>query len=194
MAQCTAKAKTTGKRCGRSAIVGGTVCRIHGGSVPKVAALAAVRAEVSKWQLGDAVDDPGEVLLRLVTQSRMRVEQYAAEIERKVAELGPGMTLEVVLVGDTMISTEAGSEKSGEYIRGLVQLEAQERDRLANFCAKAIAAGLAERTVRMAERQGELLAAVLLSVIGSTLLNLTPAQKKVFPDVIRAELSTLRAG
>ena len=192
MPQCTAKAKSSGGQCKRQAIPGGTVCRWHGGSVPKVAALAAVRVEVSKWQLGDAVDDPGEVLLRLVTQSRMRVEQYAAVIELKVSELGPGMTLESVLIGDTMIAVEDGAEKSGEYIRGLVQLEAQERDRLANFCQKAIAAGLAERTVRMAERQGEMLAAVLMAVIGSSILGLSDAQRKVFPDVVRAELATLR--
>jgi hypothetical protein len=34
---------------------------------------------------------------------------------------------------------------------GLAQLEAQERDRCAGFAAKAVAAGLAERTVRIAE-------------------------------------------
>lgn len=190
---CVAKTKA-GERCRRHAVTGATVCAVHGGSAPQVKAHAAVRAEVSKWQLGDAVDDPGEVLLRLVTQSRMRVEQYAAEIERKVAELGPGMTLESVLVGDTLVVGEFSETKVGEYIRGLVQLEAQERDRLANFCAKAIAAGLAERTVRMAERQGEMLAAVLMSIIGSTILGLSDAQRKVFPDVVRAELATLRTG
>lgn len=188
---CSAKTKA-GNPCGRHAVTGATVCAVHGGSAPQVKAMAAVRAEVSRWQLGDAVDDPGEVLLRLVTQSRMRVEQYAAEIERKVAELGPGMTLESVLVGDTLVVGEFSETKVGEYIRGLVQLEAQERDRLAAFCAKAIAAGLAERTVRMAERQGEMLAAVLMAVIGSQILGLSDAQRKVFPDVVRAELATLR--
>jgi hypothetical protein len=43
----------------------------------------------------------------------------------------------------------------GEAIRGLADLEAKERDRWANFASKAIAAGLAERTVRVAERQGQ---------------------------------------
>lgn len=190
---CSARTKA-GKACGRHAVSGATVCAVHGGSAPQVKAKAAVRAEVLAWGLGDAVDDPGEVLLRLVTQSRMRVQQLSAEIERKVAELGEGMTLESVLIGDTMVATQFDTEKSGEYIRGLVQLEAQERDRLANFCAKAIAAGLAERTVRMAERQGEMLAAVLMAVIGSTILGLNETQRKVFPDVVRAELATLRTG
>jgi hypothetical protein len=42
---------------------------------------------------------------------------------------------------------------TGEAIRGLADLEAKERERCANFATKAIAAGLAERTVRIAERQ-----------------------------------------
>lgn len=40
---CTATAKTTGERCKNPAIPGGTVCRIHGGAAPQVAAKAAER-------------------------------------------------------------------------------------------------------------------------------------------------------
>jgi hypothetical protein len=48
------------------------VCRFHGGASPHVASKAAVRAEVMSWGLGDTNVDPGEVLLRLVTQSAAR--------------------------------------------------------------------------------------------------------------------------
>lgn len=41
--QCTAKAKGTGKRCGRYAIAGGTVCITHGGSAPQVKRKAKLR-------------------------------------------------------------------------------------------------------------------------------------------------------
>lgn len=41
--QCTAKAKSTQKRCQQTAIVGGRVCRMHGGSAPQVKRAAAVR-------------------------------------------------------------------------------------------------------------------------------------------------------
>lgn len=47
-----------------------------------------------------------------------------------------------------------------EAVRGLAKLEAEERDRCAAFAAKAVAAGLAERQVRLAERQGALMASV----------------------------------
>ena len=42
-AHCTAHAKSTGKRCTRPAIAGGTVCRFHGGSAPQVIAAARMR-------------------------------------------------------------------------------------------------------------------------------------------------------
>ena len=41
--QCTAKSTTTGNRCGKSAIKGGTVCDRHGGSAPQVRRKAALR-------------------------------------------------------------------------------------------------------------------------------------------------------
>jgi hypothetical protein len=91
--QCTAHVKGTRKRCGNSAIRGGTVCTAHGGKAPRVAARAAVLAELETWGLGDSNVDPGEMLLRLVTQSGRRVdflsgllaEAYAAAERLKVA-------------------------------------------------------------------------------------------------------------
>jgi hypothetical protein len=47
------------------------------GASPHVASKAAVRAEVWSWGLGDTTVDPGDVLLRLVTQSAARAERYA---------------------------------------------------------------------------------------------------------------------
>ena len=41
--QCTATSKTTGNRCTRPAIPGGSVCRYHGGAAPQVKAAAAAR-------------------------------------------------------------------------------------------------------------------------------------------------------
>jgi hypothetical protein len=75
--QCTAVSKQTGKQCKAKAIPGGTVCRWHGGAASQVKAKAAIRAEVLNWGLGDSHVDPGEVLLRLVTQSAARAEMYA---------------------------------------------------------------------------------------------------------------------
>ncbi len=189
---CTAKTKR-GTPCKLHAVKGAKVCIRHGAAAPQVKAKAAVRAEVMKWTLGDAVDDPGEVLLRLVTQSRMRVDSYAELIEQKIADgqelYGETFTLENILVGSTYFE----GQKTGEYIRGLVQLESQERDRLGMFAAKAIAAGLAERQVRLAERQGELLAELMRMITTDPEMGFTPAQREAMPHVLRRHLALVSA-
>lgn len=57
--QCTAHNRA-GKRCGKTPIVGGTVCRLHGGAAPQVAKKAAER-------LADMVDPALTRLLTLLT-------------------------------------------------------------------------------------------------------------------------------
>ena len=185
--QCQAISKQTGQRCKRKAIPGGTVCRWHGGAASQVKVKAAIRAEVMNWGLGDSHVDPGEVLLRLVTQSAARAEHYsrllqvafeAAERLKQAHDAGaqieaPGDefadTAETArrdldrifntggvaaMVGNTYgAAKDVGVYVTGEAIRGLADLEAKERERCANFATKAVAAGLAERTVRVAERQ-----------------------------------------
>lgn len=73
--------KKTGQPCKNPAIDGGDVCRFHGGNAPQVKAKAAVRAEALAWGFGDKHGDPGEILLRLVTQSAARCQRYAGLLE-----------------------------------------------------------------------------------------------------------------
>src|SRR5206468_9979660 len=141
-----------------------------------------VRAEVLQWGLGDAHSDPGEVLLRLVSQRAARVERYAAELEAHVAE---SPTLRAALVAQAY--GEFGP--IGEYIRGLAVLEAQERDRCATFAAKAVAAGLDKRRVELAERQGALIAELLRNVLTDPELGLTAEQRKAVSGVTRRHLA-----
>jgi hypothetical protein len=46
--KCSAKSKTSGKRCAQPAIPGGSVCRFHGGAAPQVKRKAAERLEATK--------------------------------------------------------------------------------------------------------------------------------------------------
>lgn len=48
MAQCTAHAKSTNKQCTRMAIVGGTVCYVHGGAAPQVKRAALERIQEAR--------------------------------------------------------------------------------------------------------------------------------------------------
>jgi hypothetical protein len=94
--RCKATSKQTGQQCKNWAIKGGEVCRNHGGGAPAVNAKAAIRAEVLEWGLGTATVDPGEVLLRLVTQSAARAQRYASELEQLV----DGEGLAAAMVGE----------------------------------------------------------------------------------------------
>jgi hypothetical protein len=78
-----------------------------------------------------------------------------------------------------------------EAIRGLVQLEAAERDRCANMATKAIAAGLAERQVRLAESQGAQVVDLIRRVMSSPLVALTDGQRDAAQQVAAAELRAL---
>lgn len=165
--KCT-RLRADGQPCRANAVRGTdpASCRRHAGkSLARIRAEVAVKDTVLAWGLGDTKTDPGELLLRLVTQAAIRADAYARELERVVAEKDGD--LKKALTGDSYTSGGEMSDpvKTGEYIRALTQLESNERDRAANFATKAIAAGLAERQVRIAEQQGELAAQFVHSVL-----------------------------
>lgn len=153
--------KVNGDPCPNWAMKGGMVCHAHGGKAPQVKARADVRYELENWGLTDELVNPDETLLKLVSQSARRVDRYSAEIEAEV-EKHDG-SLQQALLENTMF---------GEQIRKMVKLEAEERDRCANFATKAIKAGIAERQVRLAERQEDLAVAMLRAALAE--LNLPP--------------------
>jgi hypothetical protein len=149
-------------------------CRKHlGKSRAGLRAEEAVRQSVLRWGLGDTKVDPGELLLRLVSQSAVRADAYAAELARIVADKDGD--LRKALTGDTYTATAEGDPiKTGEYVRAITKLEAEERDRAGSLAAKAVAAGLAERQVRAAERYAQMAAEFVNAVLGDLGLAGTP--------------------
>ena len=94
------------------------------------------------------------------------------------------------IIGHTYSSTQTGGiYATGEAVRALVIIEAQERDRAARFAKLALDAGIAERQVRIAERQGAILEQVLIGVLDE--LGLTDAQLDTVPDRIERHLALL---
>lgn len=210
------KSKRTGGLCGANVLTGTKACGRHSGkSKSKAKAEGAIVVELHRWGLADATADPGETLLRLVTQSAARVTLYAGLLEeafdaaerlRAAESVVDGgdlahtarLDLERVfnhggvaaLIGHTYAGTQtSGVIATGEAIRGLAKLEAEERDRCANFSTKAIAAGLAERQVRLAERQGVMLAAVIGKLVDG--LGLSGDQRLLVPSLLAAAVAEL---
>ena len=109
---------------------------------------------------------------------------YAQELKALVDE---SPSLREGLVAEIWISTEHDRYKAGEYVRGLAKLEAEERDRCASFCSKAVAAGLVKKQTELAQLQGEMLVKTLQTVLNK--INLTDEQKAQ----VKAELRALPA-
>lgn len=231
--RCT-KNRTNGQPCQAMAIAGTTSCRHHSGvSVTTARAKGAVVVELSRWGIDGHTElrDPGEVMLRLVTQSAARVELYSrllGEAYEAAEELAAAHEAEPLLDDDpadeeedglvatsprvqaarvrirqvfatggvgALIGVKLDADRAGrvyateEAIRGLAVLEAAERDRCANFATKAIAAGLAERQVRLAESQG----AAMYAVFGRVLegLGLSAEQAALVPVLLAREIGQL---
>jgi sulfite reductase beta subunit-like hemoprotein len=180
-----------GKQCGKWPIAGARNCRIHAGG-KQARADAAVRAELARWVITTDNIDPAATLLQLLAQSRRRVDEYSTRLAHLVDEHGGDLA--EAMVADQFVMSESGHlQKVGEYIRGLAQLEAQERDRCARFAELAIRAGIAERQVRLAEKEGAMIASVLRAVLADPRLALSDAQRAAVPEVARAHLQLLPA-
>jgi hypothetical protein len=85
---------------------------------------------------------------------------------------------------------DVGVDVTGEAIRGLAD-EAKERERCANFASKAVAAGLAERTVRVAERQGQLMVEMVQAALRE--VDLSPEQASAFKAALARQARELTA-
>lgn len=188
--------KPDGSPCGAYAITGGKVCAAHGGRPKQTRSKAAVRAELATWGLTDSTEEPGEVLLRLVTQSSRRAALYADLLERQYREADAGSSTATLprgigaLIGFKYVVDQEGvAVPVEEAIRGLVELEAQERDRCARFAKVALDAGIAERQIGLAERTGALIADVLRAVLADPELGLTEAQMRAVPHVALRHLA-----
>jgi len=87
------------------------------------------------------------------------------------------------LIGHTFGSTRAGEIfATGEALRGLVQLEGQERDRVVRFAKTAHDMGIAERETRLAEQLGGLVALVVPRLLDR--LGLPPADRVRADEIV----------
>lgn len=170
-----------GGPCGANVIKGTKGCRKHVGKSPaKARAEGQVRTDLLRWVEGTPLVDPAEQYLRLITQSAMRAQAYSAELDGIVDQAG---SLNKALTADSYAATEGGgSVKTGEYVRALTQLELAERKFCADMCAKAIAAGLEDRRVRVAERTGALLAGAVQAILAD--LHLSAEQQLLVPTIV----------
>ncbi|WP_284752630.1 hypothetical protein [Arthrobacter sp. efr-133-R2A-120] len=176
--RCRATSKQSGNRCRKPAIIGGTVCKIHGGGSLAVKAAAARRAQEDEARrqlatLGqpEAID-PAEALLQLIGWKYGEVKWLRARVQ----DLPDGDLTWGLAQTDVGLGPEGPidkvTEKSSPSVWWVLLREAE--DQLADYAARALRAGVDERKVRMAEHQGLMVHAVMMAVFNR--LALTPEQ------------------
>lgn len=169
------------------------------------------RREISAWSAmtGRPTVDPGLAVLAALHMSWLRLHVYSGLLEQQLKG-EPGVTFlrssqggpRVIrgyaddqpapegvdgLIGHTYSADkQAGIFASGEAVRALVTLEAQERDRVVRYAKTAHDMGIAEREVRLAERQGQILANVIRGVLND--IDLTQEQMDRAPAAIQRHL------
>lgn len=170
---------------------GFTVCRMHGGNAPQVQRKAAERvAEAAAAQavatFGLAVDvSPTDALLEEVHRTAGHVRwlgDQVKELERAALAWGRSK-LEIIdaseYPGVNVTETAA--------VNVWVDLYQRERKHLVDVCKAAIAAGIEERRVRLAEAQGELVGQAIRQILEG--LSLTSEQRSRVPDLVRRHLA-----
>lgn len=163
-------------------------CKFHGGSTP-THVRAAAREQVAELG-GELQMEPHDAILLTVRRAAMW-ERYCAS---KVTELEDDDLVnehfkERVVSGDGDSYVERSNESQlnlwiREHQKALTQL--------ASLAKTAVDAGVQERQVRLAERLGASLTKLLDGILGE--LELTAAQQKKAPAVVRKHLSVLEGG
>ena len=164
--KCSANAKSTGKPCQRAAILGGTVCYVHGGAAPAVKAKAAQRRERQEAEI--AVAKFG--LPREIEPHQAMVEEIhrTAGAVAWLQEIVRGLDQEQMTRGISRTIQHPDGSKTVEAtiaINAWIRLYQDERDRLVRVSKAAIEVGVAERQVRIAEQTAQQLAKVVSAIV-----------------------------
>lgn len=206
---CTGHTKNgprAGQPCARPCKPGET-CNSHGGAAPQVARARARReqeAEAARQvaTLGLAVDiTPTDALLQEVQWTAGHVQW----LRTKVQELDE----QALVWGETKTvekHSEDGAESSSTQAASVsvwYQLYAKERAHLVAVSTAALKAGVEERRVRLAEQQGDLVAAVIGRILDAMLVTLVAAGlgdtlravwTETVPVVVPRELRAIAGG
>lgn len=186
--KCNAKNRQ-GKPCKRPAghgtnHAGVGSCRLHSGNTPNgiVSAQRKIAAQaVGMFALRRDVD-PRTALLEEVHRAAGAIVWLESKVnELDAQELVWGVTEERDSTGHMGDSLTRSAAYSKWY-----EMLGDERKRLVDASKACIAAGLMEREVQIAEKQGLMIAAVVRGILGK--LNLTPEQEALVGVVVPQEL------
>lgn len=187
---CGAATKGSGQPCRRPSgwgtdHVGYGACKLHGGSTPthrRHAVKLMLAHEITS--LGQQLDiTPEEAILQQVREAAGNVALYRQLVSTfKLEE------------GGVWVRTESKAKPAEAERHIAVALYDQERDRLARLAKLAIDAGIAERLVRVAEAQGELLAQVVQRALDDPEWGLSAEVRERGRQVFARHMNALEVG
>lgn len=179
---------------------GANVCSFHGGNSPQARAKAEERVEEDRLRreaerevrrfVPNLETDPLTAIIELVQYQSGIVAYFRRKVEdlETEQELIWGVVEEIE--GDDQNGPFGRSvERAGAHTYYKLLREAQHD--LADYASAALRAGFEERQVRLAERQGDLLVAVIRGVLEA--LNLTKEQRELVPVVVPQQLRLARS-
>jgi hypothetical protein len=167
-------------------------CKLHGGASPggkKHAQRQAAEHAVATYGLPRDID-PADALLEEVHRTAGAIDFLTAQIR----ELDP----DALVWGWTEFKNKTGGDDEGVTdtqaagINVWLELYHRERRHFVDVCKAALAAGVEERRVKLAEQQGELAGQALRAIL--TGLSLTASQRKKVPGLVREHLTLLQGG
>jgi hypothetical protein len=125
---------------------------------------------------GDPIDiDPHTALMMEVQRTAGHVE-WLRQLVNDIHEASADKKIDVALVQYTPLGIQPSV---------WIQMYNDERRHLIRVCEAAIKAGVAERTVQIAQDQAKMLALVLKSFLLDNRMDFTPAQRILAPTIIR---------
>lgn len=164
---------SSGQPCGRHPVTGLNVCRTHGGASPRSKGAAARRTEEQAAarelaRLGQAISiHPAEALLDLVHWTAGEVAYWRAVVVELEHQGGHG-----ALTWGTTTETHKGSgefpgtdttDEAAPHVAYRMLTDAS--NRLAAYSSAALKAGVDERKIQLAERQGDLIATMQRAIL-----------------------------
>lgn len=175
LAQCAAKAKSTKRQCGRSALAGATVCSVHGGSAPQVKAAAARRvvlakAEAEVARIGRVV--PGQSPLDALDEALADCIAVKDRLRAIVARLNDE---------ELRYRSRAGEQLRAEVAAFMTSI----RD-VVRTSETILKLGIAERRANIAEQEARAIVAVVAAVLDR--LGLSSEQRALSRVVVPEEL------
>ena len=194
---CGAKTRNGGT-CRNTPLPGTNRCRMHGGASPQAQAkaqerIAVAKAEAEVARLGARRDiHPADALLELVHWTAGEVDYWRQRVVQLADQDPDALTWGKTSETEKQATEFRGTDTTHEAAPNVAyRMLTDASNRLAAYASAALKAGVEERRVRLAEKQGALVADVIRGIL--TDLHLTPEQELLVGTVVPQRLRQLAA-